>query len=381
MQASGIEAAFADMQDPRREQGRLHKLIDIIVMAICAVISGGETWVDIVDFAQDKEAWLREFLELPNGIPSHDTFARVFQLLDAEELQLGYQKWIRSIKPVLADRDIVPIDGKTLRRSHDRAQNKSAVHLLHAWSVEAGLVLGQRVVAGKSNEIPEIPKLLKLLSLNGCIVSVDALGCQRRIATAIVKQHKADYVMALKENQGELRQTVKDLFDYADAHHPRLLGGQYSRAKATGKPRGRVERRTCEVLHDVDVLTPFREQKGWTGLHSIVRLEYAQLDDGKWQNKMTRYFISSLKSEAQEFLRVIRAHWHIENKLHRVLDVTFRQDDSRIRVGHGPANFAVLQHIALALLKKHPKRISLRRKRLQAARNDDLRWQILTAYS
>lgn len=381
MHASGLEAAFADLQDPRREQGRLHKLMDIIVVAVCAVVSGGETWVDIVDFAEDKEAWLREFLELPNGIPSHDTFARVFQLLDPEELQLGYQKWIRSIKPVLADRDIVPIDGKTMRRSHDRAQNKSAVHLLHAWSVEAGLVLGQRVVASKSNEIPEIPELLKLLSLKGCIVSVDAMGCQRRIANAIVEQHEADYVLALKENQGELHQTVKELFDFADAHHPRLLGGRYSRAEATGKPRGRVERRTCEVLRDVEVLTPFREQKGWTGLQSIVRLEYAQLDDGKWQKKMTRYFISSLQSDAQEFLRVIRAHWHIENKLHRVLDVTFRQDDSRIRVGHSPENFAVLQHIALALLKKHPKRISLRRKRLQAARNDDLRWQIITAYS
>lgn len=161
MQPSGLETAFADLQDPRREQGRLHKLIDFIAMFIRAVICGGENWVGIiVDFAQDKEVWLREFLELPNGIPSHDTFARAFQLLDLEELQPGYQKWIHSIQPVLADRDIVPIDGKAMRRSHDRAQKKSAVHLLQAWAVKAGLVLGRRTVAGKSNEILEIPALL-----------------------------------------------------------------------------------------------------------------------------------------------------------------------------------------------------------------------------
>lgn len=336
--------------------------------------------VDIVDFAEDKEAWLRQFLELPNGIPSHDTFARVFQLLDPQELQRCYQNWIRSIKPVLSDGDIVPIDGKTMRRSHDRFQEKSAVHLLHAWSVEAGLVLGQRVVDEKSNEIPEIPELLKILSLKGCIVTLDAMGCQRDIAQAIVSQHEADYVIALKENQGDLYNSVKTLFDYGDKQHPRLLG-QYNRAEETKKNRGRVERRICEVLHDVDALALFREQKGWTGLQSMVRLEYAQLLDGKWQNKMTRYFISSVQQDAQQFLKTIRSHWHIENKLHRVLDVTFRQDDSRIRIGHSPENFAVLQHIALALLKKHPKTISIRRKRLQTARNDELRWEILNAFS
>ncbi len=380
MQPSGLQEAFADLQDPRREQGRLHKLIDIIAMSISAVISGAETWVDIVDFAKNREAWLRQFLELPNGIPSHDTVARVFQLLDPQELQLGYQNWIRSIRPVLADGDIVPIDGKTMRRSHDRFQGKSAVHLLHAWSVEAGLVLAQRVVDSKRNEIPEIPELLKLLSLKGCIVTLDAMGCQKDIVKSIVSEHGADYVIALKENQGDLRSAVKSLFDYADAHHPRLIG-QYSWAEAVGKPRGRVERRICKVLHDADVLTLFREQKGWTGLRTVARLEYDQQVDGKWQSKMTRYFISSVKQDAQQLLHTIRAHWHIENKLHRVLDVTFRQDDSRIRVGHSPENFAVLQHIALALLKKHPQKISLRRKRLQAAHNDQLRWQILNAFS
>lgn len=381
MSPSGIVEAFAGLEDPRREHGQLHKLLDIIIIAICAVISGSETWVDIVDFAEDKEEWLREFLELPNGIPSHDTFARVFQLLDPQQAQLCYQDWIRSIKPVLADGDIVAIDGKTMRRSHDRSQGKSALHLLHAWSVEAGLVLGKRAVDEKSNEIPEIPELLKLLHLKGCIVTLDAMGCQKDIAEAIFSEREADYVIALKENQSSLYNTAQSLFAYADSHHARLIGG-YSHTEEISKPRGQVERRICELMTDVAVLNDMSEKEGWAGLQTIARVQHAQLSDGQWQNTQTRYFISSLQQQnANQFLRTIRSHWHIENKPHRVLDVTFRQDDSRIRVGHSPENFALLQHIALALLKKHPQKISLRRKRLQSARNDKLRWQIFNAFS
>ena len=381
MNPSGVSEAFASLEDPRREHGRLHKLLDIIIIAICAVISGAETWVDIVDFGEDKEEWLRGFLDLPNGIPSHDTFARVFQLLDPQQVQLCYQDWIASIKPVLAEGDIVAIDGKTMRRSHDRRQEKSALHLLHAWSVEAGLVLGKRAVDEKSNEIPEIPELLKLLYLKGCIVTLDAMGCQKDIAKSIVNEHEADYVIALKENQGSLYDTVQSLFAYADAHHPRLIG-QYSHTEQISKPRGQVERRVCDVMTDVAVLNDLSAQEGWTGLQTMARVQHAQLLDGQWQNTQTRYFISSLQEkDADQILRTIRSHWHIENKLHRILDVTFRQDDSRIRIGHSPENFAVLQHIALALLKKHPKTISIRRKRLQTARNDELRWEILNAFS
>ncbi len=381
MSPSGIAEAFASLEDPRREHGQLHPLLDIIIIAICAVISGAETWVDIVDFGEDKEEWLRGFLELPNGIPSHDTFARVFQLLDPQQVQLCYQDWISSIKPVLAEGDIVAIDGKTMRRSHDRRQGKSALHLLHAWSVEAGLVLGKRTVDAKSNEIPEIPELLKLLYLKGCIVTLDAMGCQKDIVKSIVSEHGADYVIALKENQGSLYDAAQSLFAYADDRHPRLIG-QYSHNEEISKPRGRVERRVCEVMTDAAVLNDLSQQEGWTRLQSLVRVQHAQLLDGQWQNTQTRYFISSLQGkDANQLQRIIRSHWHIENKLHRVLDVTFRQDDSRIRVGHSPENFAVLQHIALALLKKHPKKISLRRKRLQSARNDKLRWQILKAFS
>lgn len=379
MEQSGIETAFADLEDPRREQGQLHKLIDIITIAICAVISGAETWVDIVDFGEDKAEWLGGFLDLPNGIPSHDTFARVFQLLDPDQLQACYQTWIRSVTSLL-DRDTVAVDGKTMRRSHNRYEGKSAVHMLHAYSVEAGLVLGQRVVDEKTNEIPEIPALLKLLYLKGCIVTLDAMGCQTEIVQTIVEQCEADYVIVLKENQGSLYTYAKTMFAYADSHHPRLIG-EHSRAEQIGKPRGQVERRICELLHDTDVLRDFREQQGWSGLKTIARIQYAQLQGDAWVTTLTRYFIASLPNDASQLLRTVRAHWHVENKLHRVLDVTFRQDDTRIRVGHSPENFAVLQHIALALLKKHPKNVSLRRKRLQSARNDDLRWQILNAFN
>jgi len=379
MEKSGIEAAFGVLEDPRREQGRLHKLIDIITIAICAVISGAETWVDMVDFGEDKHQWLAGFLELGNGIPSHDTFGRVFQLLDPDQVQACYQAWIRSITDHI-DGEVVAVDGKTMRRSHDRNRGKSAIHMLHAWSTEVGLVLGQRVVDETTNEIPEIPELLNLLYLKGCIVTLDAMGCQTEIVQAITEQHEADYVIALKENQGHLYTHVESMFAYADAHHPRLIG-DHSRTEQIGKPRGQVERRICDLLHDTSGLRDFREQQGWAGLKTIARVQYAKRDGDQWQTTLTRYFISSLPNDAHLLLRAIRFHWHIENKLHRVLDVTFRQDDARIRVGHSPENFAVLQHIALALLKKHPKNISLRRKRLQSARNDDLRWQILNSFS
>lgn len=378
MEQNSLENAFRSLEDPRREQGQLHKLIDIITLAVCAVISGAETWVDIVDFGQDKELWLRGFLELPNGIPSHDTLARIFQLLDPGQLQACFQTWIREVRDQL-EGEIVAIDGKTLRHSYDHSRQQSAVHLLHAWSVESGLVLAQREVGEKTNEIPEIPRILEVLYLKGCIVTLDAMGCQTEIVETLIKRHEADYVIALKANQGRLYEAIRDIFRYADAHHPRLMGA-YSRAEQIEKPRGKVERRICEVFYETDIIQYFREQHGWVGLHSVARIQYAHLIDGEWVTTLIRYFISSLPNDAQQILRTVRSHWHIENKLHRVLDVTFRQDDSRIRIGHSPQNFAVIQHIALNLLKKHPKNVSIRRKRMHSARNDNLRWQILTAF-
>lgn len=377
MSGLSITDAFADLEDPRREHGRLHKLLDVVTIAICGVISGCETWVDIVDFANDKQDWFKTFLDLPHGIPSHDTFGRVFQLLDAQQVQAHYQTWIRSLHEVQGS-DVVAIDGKTMRGSHDRYQGQSALHLLHAWSVEAGLVLATRPVGAKTNEIPEIPEILKLLHLEGCIVTLDAMGCQKTIVEAIVNEHQADYVIAVKGNQGQLATFIHEHFAFADAHHLRLLGGVYDRHEQIEKSRGVVERRICEVFEMPSGFVTLR-QAGWSGLRSMVRIQYARKEGDDWMTTQTRYYITSLGADAQQLQRTVRQHWHVENKCHRVLDVTFRQDDSRIRTGYSPENFAMLQHVSLALLKKHPKPISIRRKRLQAARNDDLRWEILMA--
>lgn len=375
-QAMSLEEAFSDLQDPRRDQGRLHKLIDIISIAICGVISGCENWVEIVDFAEDSEAWFKQFLELPHGIPSHDTFGRVFQLLNPHQVQASYQKWIAGLHRRGVG-EVVAVDGKTMRGSHDASSGKSAVHMLHAWSSEAGLVLGARAIDAKTNEIPQIPEILSLLHLEGCIVTLDAMGCQKAIVESIVKEHKADYVIALKGNQGQLYRYVQDHFGYADDHHPRLLGGRYDRHEQIGKPRGVVERRLCEVVEMPSGFADL-EAQGWTGLRSMVRIQYAEKQGDDWVTKQIRYYITSLKANAEQLQRCVREHWHIENQCHRVLDVTFRQDDNRSRVGHSPENLAMLQHIALALLKQHPKRLSIRRKQMQAARNQTLRWEIFS---
>jgi predicted transposase YbfD/YdcC len=340
-----LEAAFASLEDPCREQGRLHKLIDIIGIAFYGVISGCETWVDIADFAQDSEAWLKQFLELPNGIPSHDTFARVFQLLDPKCLQACYQTWIASLHEAVTE-DRIAVDGKTMCSSHDGYHGKSAVHMLHAWLVEAGLVLAAHPIDAKTNEIPEIREILKLLHLQGCIVTLDAMGCQNAIVQALLHDHQADYVIALKGNQGQLHRYVQDHFGYADQHHPCLLGGTYARHEQIGKPRGVVERRVCEVIEMPLGFANLRDQ-GWIGLRSMVRIQYAHKHQDAWITTQTRYYITSLGADAQQLHRCVRQHWHVENKCHRVLDVTFRQDDSRIRIGHSPENFAMLQHIAL----------------------------------
>lgn len=374
-----VEEIFGKLKDPRREQGRLYQLSDIIVIAVCAMISGAETWVDIADFGVDKEEWLREFLELPNGTPSHDTIARVFQMLDPTALQICFQEWMVHLQSNRGE-DVVAIDGKTMRGSHDGYHHQKAIHLLHAWSSELGMVLGMRKVAEKTNEIPEIPQLLAMLHLKDTIVTLDAMGCQKEIVHTIVKEKEADYVIALKGNQGSLYTHAQAMFTFWDQHHPRLIGDS-TQVQLIEKPRGKVERRICSVLHDTDVLRDFRESQGWTGLQTLARIEFAQLQEDQWVTTQTRFFISSLGKDAQQILRAVRLHWEVENKLHRVLDVTFRQDDSRIRIGNSPENLACLQHISLNLLKNHPKKVSIRRKRLQSARNDALRWQILTSFN
>jgi predicted transposase YbfD/YdcC len=362
---NSLESYFGDMPDPRVEGRCEHKLLDIIVIAICGVLSGSEGWEDIEEFGHSKQDWLKQFLELPNGIPSHDTFRRVFSLQDATVFQEHFMRWVEGVFSVTRGQ-VVAIDGKTARGSQDTANGKSALHLVSAWASENGVLLGQRKVAEKSNEITAIPALLEQLYLAGCIVTIDAMGCQTDIASTIMDQ-QADYVLALKANQGQLHADVQEWFAWAKQSN--FADMQYSTAQTVNKGHGRIEIRRCYALSDPRAFEVIRHHDGWAGLQSIVMVERERHDDGHIQHE-TAYFISSLPADAKLLLQAVRAHWSIENTFHWTLDVTFREDDARLRTGDSAENFAVLRHIAFNLLKRHPAKLSLKRKRYKAALDD-----------
>lgn len=354
-----LQEHFSELEDLRSEN-KSHLLIDIIVVAICAAICGADTWVDVELFGRAKEKWLEKFLELPHGIPSHDTFGRVFALLDAQEFQNSFLEWTRSVSQVF-DEEIVALDGKTLRRSHDRAAGKEAIQMVSAWAAENSLVLGQLKVAEQSNEITAIPKLLEMLDLAGCIVTTDAIGCQTEIAATIVDR-EADYVLAVKENQGNLYQIVNRLFENP-AEMERV---QCNYAKTVSKGHGRLEIRECWATSAADYLDYIAEFSHWPGLQSLVMVK-SERSLGTETSVKCRYFISSLESNAKLLLRAVRTHWEIENKVHWVLDIAFREDESRIRKGNGAQNFAVLRHLALNLLKREKtSKGGIKAKRLRA---------------
>jgi predicted transposase YbfD/YdcC len=314
---------FNQLEDPRMDRTKHHRLLDIIAIAICGVICGADNWVDLELFGRSKEEWLKRFLSLPNGIPSHDTFGRVFAGLDPEQFAQCFTSWVKAVSQ-LTQGQVIAIDGKTLRRSHDRANGKSAIHLVSAWASANHLVLGQLKVDDKSNEITAIPELLEVLELSGCIITIDAMGCQKDIARQIVEQG-ADYVLALKKNQGKLYQTV-------------------------GKGHGRIETRQCWVVSEPEVLEYLNGEGAWAGLGSVamVRSKRVAREEEEVEN---RYYISSLKGDARQLLEATRTHWEIENCVHWVLDIAFDEDNSRVRQGNAPQNFAVVRHIALNLLK------------------------------
>lgn len=362
---ASISRHFANLDDPRVDRTKAHLLTDIVVIAICAVICGAESWVDIENFGRAKRKWFKRFLALPNGIPSHDTFGRVFGRLDADQFESCFLSWIQAVNEVFAGQ-VVAIDGKTARRSHDKTLGKNAIHMVSAWALENQLVLGQLKVADKSNEITAIPDLLQALALAGCIVTIDALGCQTEIAEQIIAQ-EADYVLALKENQGTLYAAVKDLFDYAEEtaftdcdHH-----------KTVNKGHGRIEIRECWTITKPDFFAYLPDYSAWPRLHTLVMVR-AERHVGSDVTLTTRYYISSLTTAAKHHLHVIRSHWGIENQVHWVLDVAFREDDSRIRKDNGPQNFAILRHIALNLLKQEKTaKCGVKAKRLKAAWDED----------
>jgi predicted transposase YbfD/YdcC len=341
MLADTIIEQFGEMEDPRRDNRR-HQLIDIVFITICAVICNAESWEDIEQFGHAKEKWLREYLELPHGIPTEDTFARVFAALEPKEFNRCFLSWVQAVHPWGAQ--TINIDGKCVRGSRDEPNGKSAIHIVSAWARESGLSLGQVKVDEKSNEITAIPQLLELLDLKGSLVTIDAMGTQTKIAQKIIERG-ADYLLALKGNQGNLKDDVQLVFRDAQANE--FAGLKVSYDKRVDKDHGRLEVRECWATEQLDWLSCRTE---WKGLRSICMLR-AQRTLGGQTTREDRLYISSLPADAARLAQAIRSHWSIENSLHWVLDVAFREDESRKRKDNAPENLAVVRHIAFNLLK------------------------------
>jgi len=369
---ASIAEHFAELDDPRRFNRR-HKLLDILVIAICATIAGADSWEHVELFAETNEDWLRGFLELPHGPPTRFTFSRVFAALDAEQFQDCFVQWVQAIDRV-TEGQIIAADGKALRRSHDRSLGKKALYMVSAWASGTGLVLGQTKVDAKSNEITALPELLDMLEIEGCIVTVDAIHCQTETVRTIIEK-RADYVLPVKENQPRLLDSLQLLFN--DPKEMRWVACDHHRT--VDKGHGRIEIRECWTTSDPEYLRHIDTLGEWKGLRSIAMVQ-AERRLGEETTTTRRYFISSLESDAKELLHAVRTHWGIENKVHWVLDIAFREDDCRIRKGNGAENFAVLRHIALNLLRRETTaKRSLKGKRMKAAWDKDYLLKVLTA--
>ncbi len=342
------------IKDPRRQNIR-HNLYDILIISLCALISGADSWTQVAEYGRSKFDWFKEFLELPNDIPSHDTFGRLFAMLDPKDFQNFFSRWTQDISESLTFKTVA-IDGKTNRGSHDRGVGKSAIHMVSAWASEVGLVLGQLKTDEKSNEITAIPELIKTLALNGTIVTIDAMGCQKKIVHTIIEE-KADYVIQVKDNQLNLHEDIAlffqsptneniDTFETIDGEH------------------GRIETRQYFATNDIDWL---QGKHLWAGLKTIIMVIRHREVEGKKSTEMS-YFISSLENNASNIANAIRNHWGIENGLHWCLDIAFREDHSRVRKDHAPENFGILRHMAINLLKQEKSfKGGIQTKRLKAA--------------
>jgi len=372
-----IKKHFGTIPEPRLERTRLYELPEILFIAICAIICGAESWEDVADFGRDQEAWLRTVLPLPNGIPSHDTFRRVFGLINAVAFQKSFISWVQAVSR-LTQGQVIAVDGKKPRGSQDKGIGKGAIDMVSAWATGNQLVLGQVKVDDKSNEITAMPELLRMLVITGCIVTTDALGCQVEVAQTCVDQH-ADYVLALKENQGNLHQDVKMLFADLETSQYQAYPNDY--AHSFDNTHGRAEQRQCWTIADPEILQQLRGANRWPNLSCVAQVRRTY-QDGSEQKREDRFFISSLSGQGQQLLGAVRSHWGVENNLHWVLDIAFREDDCRVRKDQGPQNFAVLRHIALNLLKaeKTSKR-SIKSKRLQAAWKTDYREKVLAGFA
>jgi predicted transposase YbfD/YdcC len=355
---------FNQLQDPRSHINRLHKLIDILLIGIISVLSGAETWKQMVEFAKSKEEFLRTFLELPNGIPSEDTINRLFSSIDSEQFELFFIQWVSSISDL--NKGQIAIDGKTIRGAKMHGK-KSPIHMVSAWACENNLVLGQVKTEEKSNEITAIPKLLDILDVSGNIISIDAMGTQKEIAKKIIKK-EADYVLAVKENQSQLLEDIQDEFRF---YKPSSLNITHD------VDHGRIETRVCSVISDFQFI---KNDNDWKNLTSIIKVESTRefKNSNKETEKSIRYYISSADENAKKFQSIIRSHWAIENKLHWSLDVAFNEDASRKRAGNAAQNYSVLLKIALNLLKNEKtEKQGIKGKRLKAAWNNQYLLKLL----
>jgi predicted transposase YbfD/YdcC len=368
----GLAACFAGLADPRATHRCDHRLIDILVIAACAVIACAESWEDIELYGRSKQAWLKTFLALPNGIPSHDPFRRVFMLLDPDAFEACFARWAQSVMGKV-EREVVAIDGKTVRRSGSRRYDHGPLHLVSAWASDQGLVLGQREVDGKSNEITAVPELLDTLHLDGSIVTLDAMGCQKDIA-ARIRAKGADYLLGLKANHGRAFEAVREHFERT-GFDPGSGGRPVF--DAFDESHGRLVRRRVFVSSAARELEPL---SGWPDLRTVLAVEAIRgiTGAGKIEAEV-RYFLGSCSDDPAVLVRAIRRHWSIENALHWVLDVTFREDDSRVRDRTAARNLALLRKIALNLVTRDRRdRASRRGRRKMAAWNDDCMLQIIT---
>jgi predicted transposase YbfD/YdcC len=353
-----LAKAFITVHDPRIDRAKKHNLVDIIMITLCATVCGMDGWEEIEIFAEEREEWFKRFLELSNGIPSHDTMYRVFSRINPKELNRALIQWTSGLNQSVEGK-VVAIDGKTLRRSFDSATGKSALHMVSAWVEENNLVLGQVAAEGKGHEITQIPELLRLLELKNAIVTIDAIGCQKEITRVIREENKADYVIALKKNQPNLHNEVIHLFSVAaqsDAFPSDVF-------ESVGKGHGRIEQRKCFCLDVGEYLDHVTED--FTDVKTVAKIDSIREIKGKVEQQ-SRYFISSLPCNAKQIAHAVRTHWGIENSLHWRLDVVFKEDDSRIRKDHAPENLAIIRRIAVKLVKDRlPSKMSVKRARLR----------------
>jgi len=367
--ALSIRKHFARLPDPRLNRRKRHLLPDIIAIAICAVICGANNFPQVEAFGNRRRDWLARFLALPNGIPSHDTFERVFQRLCPDAFQRCFLAWLRQLHAQVGGEHFA-IDGKTLRRSGSPANGLGPLHLVSVWATRANLTLGQVAVDEKSNEITAIPKLLELLDLHGALVTLDAMGCQKKIAQRIV-DGGGDYVLTVKENQGHLYEDILSCFvraiesDFAGVKHDRYVTEE--------RGHGRHERRCYNVIQAPEGI---RDAEGWAKL-CVIGHCYSERTEGGTTGCEDRYFIGSKRAGARYYGQALRGHWRIENSLHWQLDVTFREDDRRIRDRNAAQNFALLRRVALSLLKRHPSKGSIATKRFTAALDEEFLEEIV----